>query len=145
MAAGCCSPRGLQATARVPVIGVGLRHVLESGCRAWAARRDNGWVGVVAVPLAMTATGLIGQWWTWPILLAVAACLTRAWRWSWLLSLQLACVGTAWAVIGINWLTAFPSAMLFVGFGWAAVPLVLALAGVEHRRRRNRPEYQRPW
>lgn len=144
MAVGCSSG-GLESVARVPVIGVGLRHALLVGCHAWEARRDNAWIGVVAIPLAMTATGLVAQWWTWPILLILAACFTRAWRWSWLLSFQLACVGTAWGVVGTNWLAAFPTDGLIVGVVWSAMPLTLAAAGVEHRRRRNRPEYQLPW
>lgn len=31
----------------------------------WGERRDSPLFGLVAVPLAMTATGLLDQWWTW--------------------------------------------------------------------------------
>jgi hypothetical protein len=111
----------------------------------WGARRDNGWLGLVAVPLAMTATGVLGQWWSWPVLLAVSFCSTRAWRWSWVLSLEMAWVGTAWAVLGAWWLTAYPAERLLTGTAWTMFPAMLALMSFEHRRRMGGPEFQRLW
>lgn len=37
-------------------------------------REDNLWIGVIAVPLALTA--LLGQWWTWPLMLAGVAAIS---------------------------------------------------------------------
>ena len=40
---------------------------------AWDVRRERLTLAPIAVPLAETATGMTGQWWTWPALLAGAA------------------------------------------------------------------------
>ena len=92
-----------------------VRFIAATLVRSWAERRDNAWLGVVDVPVAMTATGVLGQWWSWPVLLAVSFSSTRAWRWSWVLSLEMAWVGTAWAFVGAWWLDAYPAERLLTG------------------------------
>jgi hypothetical protein len=102
---------------------------VEAVSAAWRARRERLWIGLVAIPLAMTATGLLNQWWTWPVLLACAWACTRSWRWLWLLSLELGFVGAMWAAVGAAALARLPNDRLLVGAIWAAFPLALAGAG----------------
>ncbi|MGO9584465.1 MAG: hypothetical protein ACLP36_16900 [Acidimicrobiales bacterium] len=113
--------------------------------RSWASRRDNAWAGLVATPLALTATGVLGQWWAWPILVGDAAFLTRAWRASWALSLLLGFVGTAWAVDGAVWLATAGDKLLVVGGVWATMPLLFAGAAWENRQRHDGDELRPRW
>jgi hypothetical protein len=98
----------------------------------WASRRDNPWISVVAVPLGMTAAGLLGQWWVWPILTLDASIASRG-TWSWVLGLELGYVGTNWAFLGAYALGTWPESVILVGLVWAAFPAVLAGA-VSHAR-----------
>lgn len=116
-----------------------LRRVFTaSAMHAWSARRDNYMLTATAVPLAMTATGLLGQWMAWPVLLAAVAACSPGWRWSWLFSLELAFVSTDWAYVGTVWLGG--GSVLPIGIVWATFPLALAGAGAWNRYRTNRPE-----
>ena len=109
----------------------------------WSARRDRPWLALVAVPLAMNAAGLLGLWWTWvPLLLGAAAC-SRAWRWSWVLALQLGAIGTEWAYVGATSLAQWPSQRLFVGATWATVAFYFAGAGSLHRQYQAYRAFQR--
>jgi hypothetical protein len=107
---------------------------------AWRARRERLALGVVGAPLAMIATGLTGEWWTWPLLLAGSWACTPSWRWSWMLALEEAFVGLQWAFVGAVMLAQLPGARLPVGVLWTAFPLALAGAGLLNRRRHTRPE-----
>lgn len=107
---------------------------------AWSARRDHLWIGVVAIPLAETATGLVGLWWTWPLLLVVAWACTPTWQWLWVLSLEFGFVGVVWAAGGVAALAHFVNNRLLVGAIWAGFPLALAGAGLMNRHRHSRPE-----
>lgn len=95
--------------------------------REWSVGADNSWIGTVAVPLGMTATGLLAQWWTWPLLLVESAIATRREGWAWVLSLELAFVGTTWAFAGASALGTWPSDAGLIGVVWAAFPGVLAV------------------
>lgn len=106
---------------------------------AWDDRRERLTLALIAVPLAETATGMTGQWWAWPALLAGAWACTRHWRWTWLLSLELGVVGVMWGMVGANGL-AHTGSPLVVGAAWIAVPLALAVAGMRNRRHARRPE-----
>lgn len=110
------------------------RAVALAGTETWAERRENAWLALVAVPLAMTATALLGQWWTWPILLADSAIATRSWRWSWLLSLELAYVGATWGFLGANALALWPGMTMLVGIVWATFPAMLVVVVSRQRR-----------
>src|ERR1700688_4797936 len=94
-------------TVRIDTTRIGglalVRFVQRSidGSRAtWDARRDRPWMAFTAVPLAMTASALVGIWWTWLPLLCCACVWSRAWQWSWLLTLQLGIVGAEWSYVG---------------------------------------------
>lgn len=102
--------------------------------REWHARTDHPLIGVIGVPLLMTATGLSGLWWTWPPLLGVAAIATPAWRWTWVLSFQLAVIGTEWASVGASALASAPESRLLIGACWVAFPLALSALGSGNRR-----------
>jgi hypothetical protein len=105
---------------------------------------DNAWIGVVAVPVAMTATGLLDQWWSWPVLLIEAAISTRSQRWSWVLSLELGYVGTAWAFVGADALGSWPTLVVPIGVVWAAFPVLLAGAVSHHRHQPLLGCFRRP-
>ena len=107
---------------------------------AWRLRRERLWLGLVAVPLAEVATGLIGEWWAWPVLLVGAWACLRTWHWYWVLSLELGGVGVMWAMNGANALARYPDDLLVVGAVWVSFPIALAMAGIVSRRRRSRPE-----
>jgi len=122
-----------------------LRHLAVCARSKWQARAERAWLGIVGVPLAEIATGLLDLWWTWVPLTAVAwACLPK-WRWSWLLALELGFVGAMWAAIGATALAHFPDHQLLVGVLWALFPLALAVVGIANRRRQSRPEAYFPF
>ncbi len=75
---------------------------LDAVITAWELRRERLTLALIAVPLAETASGLAGLWWTWPALLAGAWACTRNWHWTWLLSLELGAVGVMWAMVGAD-------------------------------------------
>lgn len=131
--------RGAASTWRTAASEV-LHGIAARATHHWSARRDNLWLTAISAPLALTATGLLGQWVTWPlVLLAVAAC-SPGWRWSWLFTLELAFVSTDWAYVGTVWLASSLSNVVPIGLAWAAFPLALAGAGAWNRHRHNRPE-----
>lgn len=107
--------------------GASTLHRVSGALRvAWAARRDRPWLALLAVPLAMNASGLMQLWWLWPLLLAGSAACTRTWRWSWVLSFQLAAIGTEWAYVGATSLAQWPTHRSVVGAIWACVMLYVA-------------------
>jgi len=116
------------------------RAFVDSLLVKWRARSERAWVGLIGVPLAQIATGLLDEWWTWIVLTAAAWACTPKWRWSWLLSLELGFVGTMWAAAGATALAHFPDHLLLVGVLWASFPVALAVVGAANRRRASRPE-----
>ena len=132
--------RGTAATRRRPSAGQMVRSAIRATRVAWTTRRERAWLGLVAVPLAMTASGLVGMWWTWPLLVAGSWACTPSWRWSWMLALEEAFVSVQWAFVGAVALAQSPSARLLVGALWTAFPVTLVATGEMNRRRRNRPE-----
>jgi hypothetical protein len=118
---------------RIPSPIAAFRAVHLHVSMEWSERRDDPLFGLVAVPLAMTATGLLGEWWAWPLLTVEAAVATRAWRWSWIGALETAFVGTEWAWVGATSLASWPSMTLTIGAIWAAFPAALATAVAQHR------------
>jgi len=107
---------------------------------AWTQRRDRPWLAMSAVPLAMTASGLMQLWWLWPLLLLVATTCTSASRWSWVLTFQLAVFGTEWAYLGCVALAGWPASRFVVDALWAGVALTLAGAPAANRKYEQRPE-----
>ena len=112
---------------------------LDAVITGWQLRRERLTLALIAVPLAETASGLAGQWWTWPALLAGAWACTRNWRWTWLLSLELGAVGVMWAMVGADLLARSSANLFVVGGAWAALPLALAAAGLRNRHRHAKP------
>ena len=113
---------------------VSLRPPLDALRVEWARRQDRPRLALIAVPLAMNATGLVGLWWTWPVLVAGAAACTPAWRWSWVLTFQLGAIGTQWAYVGAIALAVWPDHRVLVGVVWTGGVLALGLAGDFNRR-----------
>jgi hypothetical protein len=132
--------RGPVAQRRPESIVEGIAPRVEALKEAWRTRPERLWMGLVAVPLAEIATGLLNLWWTWPVLLLTAWACMRSWKWLWLLSLELGIVGVMWAAVGVTALAHFPNDRVQVGAIWAAFPLLLSGAGAFDRHRRNRPE-----
>lgn len=118
---------------RLPSLTAALRAARLDVSMEWSERRDDPLFGLVAVPLAMTATGLLDQWWSWPLLTIEAAIATRAWRWSWIGALETAFIGTEWAWVGATSLASWPTMTVTIGAIWAAFPAVLAAAVARHR------------
>lgn len=100
----------------------------------WTRGKDAPWITLVAVPLAMNAAGLLQLWWLWPPLLALGYLGSPSWRWSCLLTLQLAVIGTEWAYVGAMTLRTWPDHRVEIGFIWAGTALALAIAGGLSRR-----------
>jgi hypothetical protein len=103
----------------------------------WSARRERLWLGLIAVPLAMTASGLVGLWWPWPALLVGAWACMRSWHWLWLLALELGVVGVVWGVVGATYLAKYPDDRPVTAVAWMAVPLALSGGGLRNRRLHN--------
>jgi hypothetical protein len=123
---------------------VATQRAASSVQLAWTKRRDRPWLAIVAVALAMNASGLVAAWWLWvPLLLGAATC-TPEWRWSWVLSFQLGVVGTEWAFVGATSLGQWPGQRLFIGAIWALLALLMAVAAKLNRRLQG-PQRQRHW
>lgn len=102
--------------------------------RVWTGHCDHLWTSLVVIPLAMTATGLLQLWWSWPILVAAAWVWSPEWRWTWVLTLQLAFFGTEWAFTGAYALAYWPGRSVLVGAVWASAMLALAVIAALNRR-----------
>ena len=107
-------------------------HVARS---VWFRRACRPWRCVVAVPLAMTAAAQLGLWWTWPILVFLAAWWSPWWRWAWVLALEEAIVSSEWVYVGISALREWPQRRPLVALAWIAFPLLLAAVGWSAHRR----------
>jgi hypothetical protein len=110
---------------------------------SWSQRRDRPWLALIAVPLAMNASGLVHLWWLWVPLLVGAAASTPAWQWSFVLSFQLAVLGTEWAYVGATALAQWPTQRQFVGLTWAGVALYTGGVANLHREIRSFREWRR--
>ena len=102
---------------------------------AWRNRSWHPWLAVVAVPLAMIATALNGEWWAWP-LLALCAVGWAPSQWELApLGVEEGAIGAMWAYDGANAWVACPDAHVLVAVIWIAFPVALALVGwwVRHR------------
>lgn len=133
----------ITATRRV-VNGVAQQRRVTAAQISWMKRRDRPWLALVAVPLAMNASGLIQVWWLWiPLLLGAAAC-TPVWRWSWVLSFQLGAIGTEWSYVGATSLGQWPSQRLFIGATWTFVAVFMVIAAKLNRQLQE-PRRQRRW
>jgi hypothetical protein len=89
------------------------------------------------VPLAMTAAAQLGLWWTWPILVFLAAWWSPWWRWAWVLALEEAIVSSEWVYVGTSALTEGTHEGVLVALLWIAFPLMIAIVGWWSHRRRD--------
>ena len=93
------------------------------------ARTARPRLGMLGVPLAMTAAFVAAQWWA-P--LPLAACgwwwAPRAWGWEWLVAVGRGLIAAEWACMGASALAAFPGSRPVVGAVWAGLPALLALS-----------------
>lgn len=116
-------------------------HALRN---SWTNRRECAWLALIAVPLAMNASGLLQLWWLWlPLTVGAGAC-TPVWRWTWVVTLQLAILGTEWAFVGAAALTAWPTHRDVVGVVWVGTAIALAAAGFVNRRFNESPARRHP-
>jgi hypothetical protein len=133
---------GASTMRRVPVAD----DVCDLGklfARHWTLHEDNLWLAVIAAPLALTAFALLGQWWTWPVVMAAVFAASPSWRWFWLLALELAVIGAEWAYLGATGLADNPGNTLLIGSAWIAFPLALAAGGALNRKRHGHPVLSR--
>lgn len=135
--------RGENATTRRVSIPDDVCDLRALAARHLKLREDNLWIDLIAVPLALTALGLLGQWWTWPLMLGGVAALSPSWRWFWLLSLELALIGVQWAYVGAISLGSAPDAVVPIGIAWVGFPLALAGAGAANKRRHHSDHMRR--
>jgi hypothetical protein len=93
-----------------------------------ASRRTRARLGMLTVPLAMTASLITGLWW---MVLPLTGC---AWWWApqhtgweWLGAIGRGLIGAEWVLVGSSALAAFPSARTVVETSWVLSVLILAL------------------
>ncbi len=109
-------PSGRRESARARLVG-----------RILALRQPLPWVGMVAVPLAITAALLTGSWWA---LVPLAGCAwlytPHPWGWQWLIAVETGLLGAVWAALGAYALAAWASHRPTVGAGWALSAAAIA-------------------
>jgi hypothetical protein len=91
------------------------------------ARRTRAHLGMLTVPLAITASLITGLWWT---VLPLTVC---AWWWApqhtgweWLGAVGRGLIGAEWVLVGSSALAAFPSSRTVVETSWVLSILILA-------------------
>lgn len=104
-----------------------------------AARQTRARLGLLGVPLAITASLMAGVWWT---LLPLALC---AWWWTprhtgleWVGAVGRGLVGAEWGFIGSNAIVTFPHDVLIVGALWSLGAGLLGLCSSKAVTQRSR-------
>jgi len=136
MAATRTVPRPAPRTGRATVRReADLSAALGGTLDAIARRRPRPWLGLLGVPLALTAALASGLWWC---LLPLGLCAwwwaPRRRGWEWLAALQLGMVGAAWTTIGAVSLGTWPEHRSVIAAAWIASALALAAGGAVGRR-----------
>lgn len=134
------------STAVRPPHGIAIfaTHLLHEIVDTWQAREERQWLGLVVIPLAMTASALRGDWWMWPLFIVIAWSMLHTWDWLWLLTLELGVVGWQWAYLGTLAITSHRADLMLVGGAWIAFPVALIAAGMTNRHRHHRSMTQFP-
>jgi hypothetical protein len=91
---------------------------------------------MIVCPLAVIPLSLYGVWflvglcfvasWWWA---------DRAWRWTWLVSVECGAFGSVWAYTFSDALSRFDGARIVTGTIWAGASLLMALVSLLNRRR----------
>lgn len=93
------------------------------------ARKTRARLGMLGVPLAMTAALAAPQWWAaLPLVPCAWWWAPRTWGWEWIVAVGRGLIGAEWASLGANALAVFPDVQLAVGAMWAGLPAVIALS-----------------
>jgi hypothetical protein len=104
-----------------------------------ASRRTRAHLGMLGVPLAITASLMAGVWWTvLPLALCAWWWTPRYTGWEWVGAVGRGLVGAEWAFIGCNAIVTFPHHLLIVGALWSLGAGLLGLCGSEAVRQRSR-------
>lgn len=84
-----------------------------------ASRRTRARLGMLGVPLAITASLITGLWWTVvPLALCAWWWAPRYTGWEWVGAVGRGLVGAAWALLGSGAFVSFPNNALAVGAFW---------------------------
>ena len=104
-----------------------------------AARRTRARLGMLGVPLAITASLMAGLWWTvLPLTLCAWWWSPRNTGWEWVGAIGRGLVGTEWALIGSSVIVNFPHHLLIVGALWSLGAGLLGLCGWSAVRQTSR-------
>jgi hypothetical protein len=104
---------------------VWLRLVLTA-----ASRRTRARLGMLGIPLAITASLIAGLWWTvLPLTLCAWWWAPRYTGWEWLGAVGRGLFGVEWALIGSSGIVNFPHHLLIVGALWSLGAGLLGLVG----------------
>jgi hypothetical protein len=94
------------------------------------ARQARARLGLLGVPLAVTASLMAGVWWTaLPLTLCAWWWSPRNTGWEWVGAVGRGLVGTEWALIGSSAIVNFPHDLLIVGALWSLGAGLLGLCG----------------
>jgi hypothetical protein len=137
------------ANKRAPYTRVIFAHTFDVRRRASAlvrmqlakatARQTRARLGLLGVPLAITASLMAGVWWAvLPLTLCAWWWSPRYTGWEWIGGVGRGLVGAEWAFIGCNAIVTFPHDMFIVGTLWSLGAGLLGLCGSEAVRQRSR-------
>jgi len=135
----------LSFSVSVPLIWPSFRLRLDLGRQQSlafsliAARKDRLWLSLVAVPLALTAVVLAGQF---ALILPLVALAwwwaSQEWAWAWLVGIMEACWGIQWAYVGVYTLATYPEDRGMVAAGWIGYAALVACVAAVNRWRYHR-------
>jgi hypothetical protein len=93
-------------------------------------RQSRARLGLLGVPLAVTASLMAGVWWTaLPLTLCAWWWSPRNTGWEWVSAVGRGLVGAEWAFLGSSAIVNFPHDLLIVGILWALGAGFLGLCG----------------
>jgi hypothetical protein len=132
-----------------PYTRVTLPHALYLQRRALAvvrmqlaladARQTRARLGMLGVPLAITASFMAGLWWAvLPLSLCAWWWTPRHTGWEWIGAVGRGLIGAEWAFIGSNAIVTFPHDLFVVGALWSLGAGLLGWCSSEAVRQRSR-------
>jgi hypothetical protein len=109
-----------------------------------ASRRTRARLGMLGVPLAMTAGLVAGLWWTvLPLALCAWWWAPRHKGWEWIGAVGRGLIGAEWAFIGSSAIATFPHDSFLVGVFWSLGAGLLGLFGSGMTGQSNRSLWER--